>query len=152
MDFRVDEDVAIPKGEHATTEINGRIKPIITTKGWELLIQWTDGSTSWLPLSIVKESYPVQVAEFAFARDIQNKPAFKWWVYHTLKKRDYLIHKIKTSTPHRKGRMKFGIKIPYTVEEALQLDRENGNNLWQEAIEKEMKNSRIAFEILGRHV
>ena len=48
--------------------------------------------------------------------------------------------------------MKFGIKIPYTVEEALKFDQENGNNLWQEAIEKEMKNSQIAFEILGKHV
>ena len=30
----------------------------------------------------------------------------------------------------------FGIKIPVTVKEALELDRKNGNNLWQEAIEE----------------
>ena len=48
--------------------------------------------------------------------------------------------------------MKFGIKIPYTVEEALQLDQENGNNLGREAVKKEMKNSCVAFEVLGNHV
>ena len=47
--------------------------------------------------------------------------------------------------------MKFGIRIPMTVEEALQIDKENGNNLWEMGIKKEMKNSRVAFKILGQH-
>ena len=34
------------------------------------------------------------------------------------------------------------------VEEALRSDLEIGNNLWQEAIAKEITNSRIAFQIL----
>ena len=36
--------------------------------------------------------------------------------------------------------------MPKTVEEALKLDKENGNTLWYDAITKEMKNVRIAFE------
>ena len=36
-----------------------------TTKGWEILIQWKDGSTTWEVLKDVKESYPVQIAEYA---------------------------------------------------------------------------------------
>ena len=46
--------------------------------------------------------------------------------------------------------MKFWIQIPGTVEQALRLDKESGNNLWQTAIEKEWKNSRIAFKLLER--
>ena len=34
--------------------------------------------------------------------------------------------------------IKFGIKVPNNVREALSLDKENGNNLWAEAIQKEM--------------
>ena len=41
----------------------------------------------------------------------------------------------------------FGIEIPNTVREALELDRKNGNNLWREAIEKEMKNVKVAFKL-----
>ena len=34
--------------------------------------------------------------------------------------------------------MKFGIKIPNSVKEALLFDKENNNNTWSEAIKKEM--------------
>jgi hypothetical protein len=37
-----------------------------------------------------------------------------------------------------KGNEKFGIKIPNNVKEALEFDRQNGNNKWAEAIIKEM--------------
>ena len=47
-----------------------------TTKGWELLIEWKDGSTNWVSLKDIKESYPVQVAEFALATRISMEPAF----------------------------------------------------------------------------
>ena len=42
---------------------------------------------------------------------------------------------------------KFGTRIPKTVEEAIELDRQNGNTLWQDAINKEMNNVRIAFQL-----
>ena len=32
---------------------------------WELLVQWKDKSTTWITLKDTKESYPVQVAEYA---------------------------------------------------------------------------------------
>jgi hypothetical protein len=38
--------------------------------------------------------------------------------------------------------------VPKTVKEALALDRKNCNTLWADAIPKEMKEVRIAFDIL----
>ncbi len=38
--------------------------------------------------------------------------------------------------------------MPKTVKEALDLDRQSGNTLWADAISKEMKEVRIAFNIL----
>jgi len=46
------------------------------------------------------------------------------------------------------SRYKFGIKIPNTVQEPLELDKTNGNTLWLQAINKEMPNVRIAFKIV----
>jgi len=43
--------------------------------------------------------------------------------------------------------MKFGITVPGSVEEALNLDRRNGNDLWQKAIDKELKNVVITFKL-----
>ena len=65
----------------------------------------------------MKESYILQVAEYAVASHIDQEPAFAWWVPHVMR-----------------------------VEEALKLDKENGNTLWYDAITKEIKNVRIAFE------
>ena len=41
-----------------------------TTVGWELLAQWKDGSTNWVSQKDLKESYPVQTAEYAVVAKI----------------------------------------------------------------------------------
>ncbi len=43
---------------------------------------------------------------------------------------------------------KFGIALPKTVKEALELDKKNGNTFWADAIAKEMKDVCVAFKIL----
>ena len=94
----------------------------------------------------MKESHPVEVAEYARARGIDKEPAFEWWVPHTLKKRQVILSALKKRI--RKTTHKYGIEIPTSVEHAFELDRKNGNNLWKEALEMEMYNIGIAFEIL----
>jgi hypothetical protein len=42
---------------------------------------------------------------------------------------------------------KFGLKLPNTVEEALEIDWRTGTNFWQKAIKKEMRNVMVAFDI-----
>jgi hypothetical protein len=39
-----------------------------TTKGHEILVQWKDGSTTWVTLKDMKESYPLKLAECAVQR------------------------------------------------------------------------------------
>jgi hypothetical protein len=68
-----------------------------TTVGWEINVLWRDGTTTWSKLKDVKESHPVQVAEHTAANDMSHLPAFQWWVPCTLKKRDRIIAKTKTS-------------------------------------------------------
>ncbi len=54
----------------------------------------------------------------------------------------------KRSACFLKRTHKFGIEIPRTVKEALELDCRNGNTLWVDAIAKEMAEVRKAFDIL----
>ena len=58
---------------------NGQRRPKVTTRGWELLVLWKDGLMSWVKLKDLKESHPVEVAEYAKAHGIDDKPAFIWW-------------------------------------------------------------------------
>jgi len=118
-----------------------------TTAGWMLCVRWKGGYTSWEKLSDLKESYPVQVAEYAKTAGIQSEPAFAWWTEHVLKKRDRIIGKV--TKRYTKITHKFGIEIPSSVEHAYEIDRKNGNTLWTDAIALEMENVRIAFKVLA---
>ena len=140
---RKDEKLAVEKGEKTFTTVDRIMQPINTTKGWNIQIKWKDGLVSWHPMSIVKSSNPIELAENAVSNKLSDEPALRWWVKSTLKGRNKLINKFKTRVTSMK--IKFGVEVPSTVEEALQLDLENGNKLWKEAIAKKMANSRVAF-------
>ena len=47
-----------------------------TTKGWEVCIQWKDSSLTWNQVKDLKESYPIQLAEYAVQNKISEEPAF----------------------------------------------------------------------------
>eukprot|EP00590_Aulacoseira_subarctica_P006350 CAMPEP_0172427118 /NCGR_PEP_ID=MMETSP1064-20121228/40690_1 /TAXON_ID=202472 /ORGANISM="Aulacoseira subarctica , Strain CCAP 1002/5" /LENGTH=73 /DNA_ID=CAMNT_0013171139 /DNA_START=861 /DNA_END=1082 /DNA_ORIENTATION=- len=48
----------------------------------------------------------------------------------------------------RKG-YKFGLRVPDNAAEAYEIDRENGDTNWADAITKEMQNNYIAFDVKG---
>ena len=119
---------------------------VITTKGWKLMVEWQDGTSSWIALKDIKDAKPLEVADYASRTGLLDEPAFAWWAAHVLKKRTRLINQVK----HRmvKKDLKFGVRVPNSMEEALQFDKDNGNDLWAKSIEKELKNVRVAFELL----
>ena len=118
---------ALSKNKAFITTKSGGKHRVKTTKGWELLVQWKDGSTSWETLKDLKQSYPVQVAEYSVQHRISTEPAFAWWIGHVLKKRERIINKVKSKYWHRTH--KFGIRVPKDIAEAKQLDIENKNTL-----------------------
>ena len=77
VSFGRDSSIAISKS-HGSVTVNGLIKPIITTKRWDVQVLWIDGSTYWIQLKLIKESNPIEVAEYAIANGYQTEPAFKW--------------------------------------------------------------------------
>ena len=50
----------------------------------------------------------------------------------------------------RKATHKYGIEIPTSVKHAEEIDKKNGNTLWQDAIRLEISNIGVAFDILER--
>jgi hypothetical protein len=125
---------------------NGNIHKRRTTKGWKLCVLWKDGTTSWESLKDPKESFPIQVAEFAYSNNLQDQPAFRWWVADTLARRNRILKAVQTR--YAKKTHKYRIRLPKSVEEAYEIDRENGTDHWHQAILKEMKNNSVAFHFL----
>jgi Reverse transcriptase (RNA-dependent DNA polymerase) len=138
------KDNAIGKEDQFRITKDGRRIQKKTVTGWDIEVEWKDGSTSWLPLKEVKETNAVEVAEYAKNNRIIEEPAFAWWAPEVLRKKVRLI-KLSKSRHSRRGFI-FGIRVPTTVEEAIMYDKENGDTQWCDAIMKEMGNVRIAFE------
>ena len=84
-----------------------------TTQGWEILVQWKDGSSTWIAMKDMKDSYPVQIVEYAATCKLSQEPAFACWVPYVLKKRNRIIPKVKSKYWLRTH--KFGIRIPKSV-------------------------------------
>ena len=98
-----------------------------TRKGFEILVQWKDGSTTWVTLKDTENSYPVQMAKYAVQRRIAGDPEFAYWIWHMLAKRNHIIGNLKSKYSVRT--QKFGINIPKSEKEANAFDEENGNTL-----------------------
>lgn len=135
---------ALEKEDAMYRTANGTLRRKRTTKGWEIYVIWKDGSSNFVPLSEMKESFPVETAMYAVEHRLSEEPAFAWWVNWVLKKTKQVINKVKSKYWERTH--KYGIKIPHSVAEAKQIDDANGNTLWQDAIKQEMTNNRVAFE------
>jgi hypothetical protein len=56
-----------------------------------------------------------------------------------------IIKKVKSR--HLRRTHKFGIEVPNTVEQALDIDHRTGTTFWRDAIEKEFANVRPALDI-----
>jgi hypothetical protein len=145
IDYRRD-DSAVPLEDKYLTTRSGQRSLRKTTQGWELLVAWKDGTESWVRLATLKDLYPVELAEYAKARGNDNEPAFAWWVPRTIRRRNDILSAVKARC--QKKSHKFGIELPTTINHARELDRINENNLWMEALQKEMFNIGIAFEVL----
>ena len=122
-----------------------------TTRGWELCVEWADGSTNWVKLKDLKHSsYPLQLADYAHNNKIDDEAAFAWWDPYTMKKRKTIISKLKSKYWQRTH--KYGMRVPKLVKEALAIDKEEGNNVWRESIEEEMKKIKNAFKEYNSNV
>ena len=95
MDHRKD-DSATSKDDMYDTSHNGNKAFKKTTRGWQLLVEWADGTTEWVSLFTLKQGNPIEVAEYAIANKIEDEPAFVWWVHDTLRKRNRIISKVKS--------------------------------------------------------
>ena len=86
----------------------------------------------------------MEVATYAVENKIDIEPSFDWWVREHLKRQKCIIKMSQKQAV--RGGSKFGMQLPNTVYEALELSRENKNTLWYDTIMKEMTNVHVAFQ------
>ena len=124
---------------------------------WHVLVNW-DGpgfEPTWEPLSSMKEADPITLAMYARKHHLLSTKGWKWAKRIKVDgtklirqaRRIYKVKKRFTTIQY-----KFGVQVPQTGAQAMALDKENGNNLWEEAITKEINQllDLETFKILER--
>ena len=99
-----------------------------------------------MDLKDLKDSDPVLVAEYAEANQLLEEPAFAWWAPMVLRKKVRLVRAMKKRYFRR--HQKYGLELPKTWKRAQEIDQETGTTYWKDALEKEMRNVMVAFDIL----
>jgi hypothetical protein len=80
IDQKTDGHAITPTDMYIKHGSNKKLKK--TTKGSHLCVDWKDGTTIWERLVYLKESNPVEVAEYAASKSLLDTPAFVWR-FHT---------------------------------------------------------------------
>ena len=150
IEYVRDPSVAVLKKDGYVYYKDGRRRLRKTTAGYKFLVEWADGSESYVPLKDMKESFPLETAEFAKARNIDKDPAFQWWVNASLRQRDVILSKVIARV--KRNTQKYGIELPFNVNHAMDLDRKDSSTIWRDALNKEMYEVCVAFEMLDEEV
>jgi hypothetical protein len=148
-DHRITDD-AIPIDQGTIPTPSGMKRGRRTTKGWELSVRWKDGSSTWISLKDLKDTYPVELADYAINNKIQDELDFAWWVPYVLKKRTAIISKLRSKFWQKTHT--YVVRIPRTISEGKDIDQANGDTRWTDAIQLEIKNCQIAFEVYNGNI
>jgi hypothetical protein len=88
----------------------------------------------------IRKDNPIKLAIYAKSKGLIYLHGWQW-ARQMLKSNKRFIHAVKMmkSVVATGLKYKFGIQVPRNIREAIRLDKENGNTLWQDAIREEIE-------------
>jgi len=107
---------------------------------YNVLVEWETGETTYEPLDMIASDDPVTCAEYARQHNLLDTTGWKRFrrLAKNEKKVKRMINQAKLKSYRRDPFWKFGVMVPRTHAQVLELDKKNGNTKWQEAESTEM--------------
>ena len=112
----------------------GKVDILISWEGYE--------EDSWEPIEVIKKDDSATLAKYACDNNLTDEIVWKWENRYSknIKKLNRMVRNLRASKPSSKGiKYQFGVRVPRNIAEAYKLDQANGNSLWTEAIDREVK-------------
>ena len=108
---------------------------------YNVLVEWETGETTYEPLDLIASDDPVTCAEYAMKNNLLDTPGWKRFRRYAKneKKLKRMISQAKLKSYRREPFWKFGVLVPRTHKQALEIDKKNGNTKWQDAEATEMQ-------------
>ena len=100
-----------------------------------MLVEWETGETTYEPLHLIAADDPVSCAKYAKDNDLLHLPG--WKQFKKLAKKEKTLQRMineSKTTKHKKGPIyPYGYQVPRNHQEAVMIDRRNGNTKWVDA-------------------
>ena len=107
---------------------------------YDVMVEWESGEVTYEPLTLISKADPITCAVYAKKHDLLDTTGWKHLKkYAKTSKR--LIRTVKQSRIRQvraSARYQHGFQVPRDYNEAMRLDKENGNTHWQDAMELEL--------------
>jgi hypothetical protein len=104
-------------------------------------VEWETGETTYEPLDLIASDDPVTCAEYAMKHGLLDTDGWKRFRRYAKnqKKMQRMINQAKLQSYRRDPFWKFGVLVPRTHKQAVEIDEKNGNTCWQDAEATEMR-------------
>ena len=92
-------------------------------------------------MEIIKKDDIVTFAKYDIRNILMGKYIYKWanCYVKNIKKLKLIVRSLLASNIASHGvKYQFGVKVPINIYEAYKLDKENGNTIWSNAIDKKV--------------
>ena len=123
-------------------------------RGYDLMVEWGDGTSSWNQLGATFDSDPVSVAVYAREHGLLETPGFKQCKRYLKNPKKFarMINQARLKSNRTRPRYKYGEQVPRSHHEAMLIDKKNGNTRWLDAEKLEIQQlfDYNAFQDLGK--
>jgi len=134
---------------------NPRASSGVSLADHQVLIEWESGERTWEPISKIYRSTPLELADYAMQHDLINK-----WECKSIKIKELaekskrmlrLIHHTKLTSHAATPVYIYGVHVPRSHCDAMEMDAKNRNEMWSasEGIEIDQLKEYGVFEGFG---
>ena len=108
---------------------------------YNVKVLWEDDSETYEPLSTFIKDDPITVTEYAKEHDLLEEPGWKRLKRFAKNEKQLgrMINQAKLKGERRAPIFMFGVQVPRSHKEAVELDKKNGNTKWKDAEQKELE-------------
>jgi hypothetical protein len=115
-----------------------RSKDPNSKSGWEVLVEWSSGETTWNDFALTFKGDPVMLSLYAEKHGlVRHWPCCKRYLKNR-KTLARMVNQVRLKNFWNRPRYKFGVQVPRNHEEAMWIDHKNGNDFWKKAERREL--------------
>ena len=130
----------LPPEDYGERHMLESTDPIHKGSKYNVMVEWESGEVTYEPLTLISKDDPITCAVYAKKHDLLDTTGWKHLKrYAKTSKR--LIRAVKQSRIRQvraSVRYQHGFQVPKDYNDAMRLDKENGNTHWQDAMDLEL--------------